>query len=78
MTRDNGNITFNDMEWLNCDQHHHGLVTAIQDDWITWVQPGERPWSDDGPERVDGVHFGYFLRAVDSRFAARERSRGVS
>ncbi|MFF7655796.1 helix-turn-helix domain-containing protein [Streptomyces sp. NPDC007983] len=41
VTRDNHNITSSDVEWMHFNQHHHGLVTAIQDDRITTVKPGE-------------------------------------
>ncbi|MFG2126879.1 helix-turn-helix domain-containing protein [Streptomyces sp. NPDC048751] len=41
VTRDNNSITSTDMEWMHFNLHHHGPVTATQDDRTTTVKPGE-------------------------------------
>ncbi|MFE4724289.1 AraC family transcriptional regulator, partial [Streptomyces sp. NPDC056728] len=41
VTRDNHSITSSDMEWMHFTLHHHGAVTATQDDRTTAVKPGE-------------------------------------
>lgn len=39
--RDNRSITSGDVEWMHFNLHHHGPVTATQDDRATRVKPGE-------------------------------------
>ncbi|MFJ9736563.1 helix-turn-helix domain-containing protein [Streptomyces sp. NPDC101166] len=41
VTRDNHSITSSDVEWMHFTLHHQGVVTAIQGDRITKVEPGE-------------------------------------
>ncbi|MEU3838612.1 helix-turn-helix domain-containing protein [Streptomyces sp. NPDC028635] len=41
VTRDKRSITSSDMEWMHFNLHHHGSVTATQDDRTTTVKPGE-------------------------------------
>ncbi|MFE2887297.1 helix-turn-helix domain-containing protein [Streptomyces graminifolii] len=41
VTRDNHSMTSSDMEWMHFTLHHHGPLTAIQDDRTTTVKPGE-------------------------------------
>ncbi|TDT20024.1 AraC family transcriptional regulator [Streptomyces sp. BK208] len=41
VTRDRRSITSSDVEWMHFNLHHHGPVTAAQDDRTTTVRPGE-------------------------------------
>ncbi|MGY4921856.1 AraC-like ligand-binding domain-containing protein [Streptomyces sp. 900105755] len=41
VTRDNRSITSTDVEWMHFNLHHHGPLTAAQDDRTTTVKPGE-------------------------------------
>ncbi|WP_037676074.1 helix-turn-helix domain-containing protein [Streptomyces griseus] len=41
VTRDDRSITSSDVEWMHVNLHHHGPLTAIQDDRTTTVKPGE-------------------------------------
>ncbi len=41
VTRDKRSITSSDVEWMHFNLHHHGTVTATQDDRTTTVKPGE-------------------------------------
>ncbi|MGW2295595.1 AraC-like ligand-binding domain-containing protein [Streptomyces violaceorubidus] len=41
VTRDKRSITSSDVEWMHFNLHHHGPVTAAQDDRTTTVSPGD-------------------------------------
>lgn len=41
VTRDSHSITSSDVEWMHFNLHHHGLLTATQDDRTATVKPGE-------------------------------------
>ncbi|MFE9454378.1 helix-turn-helix domain-containing protein [Streptomyces sp. NPDC006739] len=60
VTRDNRCITSSDMEWVHFNLHHHGPVTATQDDRTVPVKPGElfacdntRPYRLIGADLID-------------------------
>ncbi|WP_281296107.1 helix-turn-helix domain-containing protein [Streptomyces sp. ATE26] len=56
VTRDNRSITSSDVEWMHFTLHHHGPVTAAQDDRTTAVRPGELFACDNTrPYRLVGV-----------------------
>lgn len=41
VTRDSGSITSTDVEWMHFNLHHHGPLTAAQDDRTATMKPGE-------------------------------------
>ncbi len=41
VTRDHHSTASSDVEWMHFTLHHHGPLTAIQDDRTTTVKPGE-------------------------------------
>lgn len=41
VTRDDRSITSSDVEWMHFNLQHHGPLTAVQDDRVTTVKPGE-------------------------------------
>lgn len=60
VTRDRRSITSTDVQWMHFNLHHHGPLTAGQDDRLTTVRPGElfacdntRPYRLIGTDPID-------------------------